>query len=125
MAPPGIKKEHNLSFKHAFDGLVLAFSQQPNLKIHVFVGLLAVFLGWWLKISYLEWLILLFAISQVLVAEMLNTTIEAVTDLLTQKWHLQAKVAKDVGAGTVLLSAFCALAVGLVIFLPKIIILLG
>lgn len=113
-------KKHGISFKHAFDGLLVAFREQPNLKIHLGVTGLVILLGLWLSVSSIEWMILIFTISLVLIAEMMNTTVEAVTDLLTEKWHLKARIAKDVGAGMVLLSAFFAGVIGLMIFVPKI-----
>ncbi|MBU0618685.1 diacylglycerol kinase family protein [Patescibacteria group bacterium] len=114
-------KKHGISFKHAFNGLLVAFKEQPNLKIHLSFAVLVIALGYFLPVSYLEWMILIFSISLVLIAEMMNTTVEAVTDLLTEKWHLKAEIAKDVGAGMVLLSAFFASIVGLIIFVPKIV----
>lgn len=117
-------KRHAISFRHAFNGLVLAFNEQPNLKIHLFFSFASLLLGYLLGLSTIEWVILIFTITLVFIAEMVNTTIEAVTDLLTDKWHADAKKAKDVGAGMVLVSVGCAALIGLFLFVPKILVLI-
>jgi diacylglycerol kinase len=114
-------KKHTISFKHAWDGLVLAFETQPNLTVHVFSGLVTSGLAYLLGFSVEEWLILVFTISLVFIAEMVNTTIEAVCDVVCDCWHIKVKKAKDVGAGMVLLSAFVSVIIGLILFVPKII----
>jgi len=110
---------HHISFKAAFDGLKYALFTQPNFRIHLVATALALSLAWLFKISQSELLILLFTITLVLVAEMINTSIEAMTDLLSPTHHPQAKIAKDVAAGMVLLTASLSIIIGLAIFLPK------
>jgi diacylglycerol kinase len=73
-----------------------------------------------LHINSAEWAVVIFVIGLVLVAEMINTSVEAVVDLLTSKYHLKAKVAKDVSAGMVLVSAFIAVVTGILVYLPHI-----
>ncbi len=109
---------HSISFKAAFSGLKYAFLTQPNFRIHLAATILVLGLAWFLRLSHLEWLILLLAIFFVLVAEMINTSLEAATDLLTPEYQSQAKVAKDVAAGMVLLTAILSVIIGLVIFIP-------
>lgn len=75
-------------------------------------------LTWFFQISRLEFLILLLTITLVLIAEMINTSLEAATDLLTPEYQSQAKIAKDVAAGMVLLTAVLSVIIGLVIFIP-------
>ena len=118
-------KRHTISFKHAFDGLKTAFYNQPNFRFHCLIGLLVVLVGWYLELSSTEWLVILFTIMWVMLAEMMNTVIESVVDLITSEYHQQAKIAKDVAAGTVLMSAIASVVVGMVIFLPKIMRLIG
>ncbi len=77
-------------------------------------------LGLYFSISVTEWLILIFTINTVLVAEMLNTSVESMVDLITLERREDARVAKDVSAGMVLVSATLAIIIGFVIFLPKI-----
>lgn len=111
---------HHISFRHALAGLKYAFLTQPNFRVHLGFTILVVTLGKLFHLTPGEWLILLFTIGLVLVAEMVNTAIEATTDLLTATLQPQAKIVKDVSAGMVLLTAIIAIVVGLVIFIPKI-----
>ena len=107
------------SFRYAFAGLAYLLWTQRNAKIHTALGLLAVGLGFALGIDRYEWLALMLAITMVLAAEGVNTAVEAAVDLASPGYHPLAKVAKDVGAGTVLLTAIAAVVVGIVIFLPR------
>lgn len=108
------------SFKFAFEGLFEAFKKEPNLRIHVFFAILAIIAGFILRISPLEWIIVSFTIAWVFVMELLNTTLEALVDLQTPEQHPKAKVAKDVAAAGVLVSAFLSLVVAALLFIPKI-----
>jgi undecaprenol kinase len=81
--------------------------------------------AWILKIPTWDFALLLIVISLVLCAELLNTAIEAVIDLVSPEWHPLAKVAKDTAAGAVLVSAVFAVAVGLVILYKPMMIWLG
>jgi diacylglycerol kinase len=110
---------HRISFKVAFGGLKYALSTQPNFRIHLLITTLAVILALAVRLPRLEWLILLLTIALVLVAEMINTSLEAATDLLAPEYRSQAKIAKDVAAGMVLLTAILSVIIGLVIFIPK------
>jgi len=114
-------KQHTISFKHAWEGLVLAFKTQPNLKAHTFSALIASGLAYLVGFSINEWIILVFTVSLVFITEMVNTTIESVCDVVCDRFHLGVKKAKDVGAGMVLLSAFSAVVIGLILFIPKIV----
>ena len=111
---------HRISFKHAFDGFVYAIRTQPNFRFHLLATIVVTLLGLYFSISPTEWLILIFTINTVLVAEMVNTSIEAMVDLITLERRADAKVAKDVSAGMVLISATLSVVVALIIFLPKI-----
>lgn len=113
-------KRHTISFKHALDGIVYTFKSQPNFRVHSVFAILAISLGFYFSISSSEWAVIILVISWVLVAEMINTTVESVIDLHTQTYHDLAKVAKDVSAGMVLISAIMAVIVGLIIFVPQI-----
>ncbi|MEG2253832.1 MAG: diacylglycerol kinase family protein, partial [Vagococcus sp.] len=91
-----------------------------NMTSHVSFGLMVVLLGFLLKISVIEWLFLLFAMSSVLVTEIINTSFENVIDLITNhQYHEIAKKVKDMAAGAVLVSAIFAAIIGCLIFLPK------
>jgi diacylglycerol kinase len=114
------RRVHIISFKHAWDGIWYAVTTQPNFQAHLFVAFVVVYSAWHFNVSKTEWIILLFAIALVLVAEMLNTAIESVTDILILEFNKHAKIAKDVAAGMVLLSVVLAVIVGLAVFLPYI-----
>jgi diacylglycerol kinase (ATP) len=111
---------HHISFKYAFDGIVYCFRSQPNFRIHTLATILVLLTSWFLRVNHTELIVLLFTIMLVLVAEMLNTAVEAMTDLITEERHRQAKIAKDVAAGMVLMSAILAVIIGAVIFIPYI-----
>lgn len=112
------RRVHIISFKHAWDGIAYAFTSQPNFRAHLIAAYIVVFSAWHFEVSETEWIMLLFAIALVLVAEMLNTAIESVTDILILEFNKHAKIAKDVAAGMVLVSAIFSAVIGLVIFLP-------
>jgi diacylglycerol kinase len=106
------------SFRYAFAGLRYLLWSQRNAKIHTAIGVLAIALALVLGLDRYEWLVLTLTIAIVLAAEGVNTALEAVVDLASPSYHPLAKIAKDVGAGTVLLTAVAAVIVGLLLFLP-------
>lgn len=114
-------RRHHISFKNAFGGICWAFRTQPNFRVHIFISVIVLFAAYLLRVSVTEITLLLFTILLGLTAEMINTSIEAVTDLVTSEWHKDAKIAKDVSAGMMLLVAFGAIVVAVIVFGPKII----
>jgi diacylglycerol kinase (ATP) len=106
------------SFRYAFSGLRYLLWTQRNAKIHTAISLAAIALAFVLRLDRYEWLTLMLTIAIVLAAEGVNTALEAAVDLASPDYHPLAKIAKDVGAGTVLLTAIGAVLVGLVLFLP-------
>lgn len=112
-------RRHVDSFSSASKGLFLALKTQPNFKVMFFFAFLSFILGFLLKITRFEFLIVILTIMIVFVSEMLNTSIESVVDLVTVEWKHEAKVAKDVAGGMVLLSVVFAFIIGAIIFLPK------
>lgn len=115
---------HRVSFKHAFDGLVFAIKTQPNFRFHLLATIVVALLGVYFSISYIEWLVIIFTINTVLVAELVNTSIEAMVDLITLERRTDAKIAKDVAAAMVFVSASLSVVIALIIFTPKLIALL-
>ncbi len=113
---------HRVSFRHAFDGIIHNFKTQPNFRFHFFAAFLATAAGLFFRVNFIEWMVLFFTFNMVIVAEMVNTTVEAIVDLITQERRQDAKVAKDVSAGMVLIAANFAIVIGLYIFVPKIIV---
>ena len=109
------------SFGYAFQGIWSSFRTERNMKIHVFIMILVVLLGIFLHISVTEWMICIILFALVIGAELFNTSIEAVVDMISLEKSSQAKLAKDVSAGAVLVFAIASIIVGLIIFVPKII----
>ena len=116
----GLKKFF-LSFTFAVKGLKYAYRNEQNLAFDVGMSLLVIIAGILFKISISEWALLALTIGIVLSLELVNSSIEAVVDLVTEEYHPLAKVAKDTSAAAVLVSAVASVVVGLIIFLPKII----
>ena len=111
-----------LSFKYAWAGVCYAFVTQRNFRIHTFVGILAVSLGAFLKISGVEMAVITMTCAIVMVLELINTALESVVDLtVKQSYHELAKIAKDCAAGAVLVSAIAAVAVAAFILLPPLV----
>lgn len=123
-----VEKNHHLiqAMGHAWDGIIDVVTQERNMRYHLLAAVTVIILGFLLNVDRLEWLWLLLAILVVFSAEFLNTVIEAVTDLLEEHhYDVNIKKAKDVAAGGVLITAIFAVLVGLIIFLPKLLKLLG
>ncbi len=107
------------SFRFAFQGLADLFRTQPNARIHLVITGIAVAAGLYLGLSRLEWAVVALCIALVLALEAVNTALEYLTDLVQPDRHPLAGKAKDAAAAAVLLAAMGAVAVGLLIFLPK------
>ena len=112
---------HKQSLKNALYGLYLSFKSERNLRVMLVVSILVIAASVWLKISLLEFAVVIWAIFAVLAVEMINTSLEAITDLVKEEWHRQAKLAKDVASGMVLLAVLGSIVVGSLIFIPRII----
>ena len=110
---------------YCLNGISYTFSHERNFRFEIILGILVVILSFILKISLLEWVIIVFSIFIVLVLELINTAFEAMVDLYTDKYNKGAKIVKDVIAGAVLTSAFFSAIMGILIFLPKIISLIN
>lgn len=118
-------RKHHLSFKNAFAGLFWVLKTQSNFRIHVLLAGIAVVLSIVLKITRGEFAVVIMTIAFGLGTEMINTAIEEMTDLITIEWKKEAKIAKDVAAGMMLTTAFGAIGVALIIFLPRLLALAG
>jgi diacylglycerol kinase len=105
-------------FGFAFSGLWYAIRTQVNMKVHITLAILALALGIALHISAVEFALVFVAIAGVMIAEMFNTVIELCVDLASPSYHPLAKIAKDVAAGAVLLSAIMAVIIALFVFGP-------
>ncbi len=112
------------SFKYAFTGIFSAFKSERNMKIHIIIMCFVILFGFMLKISITEWFICILCFALVISGEMFNTAIEEVVDLITEEENHKAKLAKDIAAGAVLVLAIASLFIGIIIFFPKILVLL-
>ena len=109
------------SLKYAGRGIKHAFMSQRNIRIHLAVGAIMVALGVYYELDFYEALALIIVISFVLIAEMINTAIEEVVNLVAPGKSVPGMIAKDVAAGAVLFSSICAIIVGCLIFIPHLI----
>jgi len=108
------------SSTNAWRGVKIFVKSTHNAWMHFFFGGLAIYLGFILHISLVEWAVLVLVIGLVILAESINTAIEIDIDLTSPNYHPYARDTKDVAAGAVLISAMIACVIGLIIFLPKI-----
>ena len=111
------------SFKFAFRGISVFIKTQHNVWIHLSAAFIVIVLGVIFNVNFYEWCLLIFAIGFVLTAEIFNTAIEYFVDLISPEFNKKAGLIKDLAAGGVLISAITAAIIGLIIFLPKFIIL--
>lgn len=107
-----------LGINHAIKGIELILKSQRNFKIQSFIAVLVIIAGFSFQISIPEWYGVIFSISIVLIAEAVNTSIESMCNVLTEDYNSKIKVAKDISAGAVLLSTIASVIIGLIIFLP-------
>lgn len=108
------------SFKYAIEGFISSFKTERNMKIHILAMILVIALGAYLKLTPTEWCIIAFAIALVIGAELFNTAIETIVDMISPQKNPKAKLIKDISAAAVLALAIGAAIVGLIIFIPKI-----
>ena len=118
--PPGELAKFIAGFRYAFRGLWYALRTQRNARVHVTIAVLAILAGIVLHISAVEFAMIFVAITSVFIAEMFNTVFELCIDIASPDYHPLAKIAKDVAAGAVLLSAMLAVVIGLFVFVPHI-----
>lgn len=111
-------------FGYALNGIWHAAATQLNFRVHLVAALMAGYAGYALHISTGEWLWIIFCIAIVLVAELFNTALEFLTDLVSPEYNKKAGLVKDMSAGAVLITAICALLIGLIIFVPKLLLLI-
>lgn len=117
-----MRKKQSLlqAFQNAFSGILYCLSHERNMKIHMAAAFVAGGLAWRLQLDRYEIAVLLLTISSVLLAEMVNTVVETVVDLVSPEAHPLAKIAKDAAAGAVLLTVIISLFIGYILFWDKI-----
>ncbi len=112
------------AFTYAIQGLWYAVKTEKNFQIHLIAALVVSACGFAFKLNKVEWLFILLCIFGMLSLELLNSAIEKTVDLVTDEIRPLAKQAKDLAAGAVLVYAVMTVVIGLLIFIPKIMVLL-
>lgn len=107
------------SVKYALEGIGICIKKERNFRIHLVMMMAVIICGIFFGINKIEWMICLILFALVISLEMVNTSIEAIVDLYTPQFHPLAKIAKDTAAGAVLVSAIFSAIIGLMIFVPK------
>ena len=107
------------SFKYAFSGFATSFKEERNMRFHILAIIIVAICGIYFNISRFEWIICTILFALVVSAELINTAIENVADMISQEKNPKIKVIKDVSAAAVLVNAIASIIVGLIIFLPK------
>jgi len=119
---PALRARNRASaFRHAGEGIIFVFRNEPNIWIDLTAAVIVVVAGLWVGLDLAEWRWLIAMIAIVLVLETFNTAIEQACNAVTREFHPTIKVAKDVAAGAVLLSAIFAAIIGASIFLPHLV----
>ncbi len=108
------------AFGYATRGILDVFLHCANMRIHLSAGATAIFFAFFLKISKIEWCLILLCIFVVMASEMMNSAIEYTVDLVTKEQKELARKAKDAAAGAVLIFAILSLFIAAIIFIPKI-----
>ena len=113
-------KKRFKSFSYAINGLKIALKEEHNMRIHFAVALCVLTLAVFFNINTYEWIAIFFAIGFVFSSELINSAIENIVDFISLEKHDTIRKIKDISAAAVLISAFVALIIGLIVFLPKI-----
>lgn len=109
------------SFGYAFAGIAYAFRTQRNFKIHSAIAIIAIILGFVLYIDMPSWVAVAICIFSMFAAELVNTAIESLVDLVSPEWSELAMRTKDCAAGAVCIVAFGSVAVACLVFIPRIV----
>ncbi|MDR1730133.1 MAG: diacylglycerol kinase family protein [Prevotellaceae bacterium] len=111
------------SFTFAFNGLKILVREEHNARIHIAITVCVVIAGFLLHISLTEWIAVILCMGLVLALELVNSAVENLADFVSPQKNENIGKVKDLSAAAVLIAAFCSVIVGLVVFLPKIIVL--
>jgi diacylglycerol kinase (ATP) len=116
-----MKKSRTLfeSFIYAISGVIYSLKTQRNMRIHFLAALLVMILSKYLDLKEMEMVAVIFATALVIIAEMINTAVETAVDMITDKFHPLARIAKNVAAGAVLVAVLNAIIIGYVIFFDE------
>lgn len=116
------KREHSLlgSFNYAIEGVIHVLRRERNMRVHFALATIVLVLAFAYDVTKVELMALMIAVSFVLVTEMVNTAVEEMIDLTAKGYDPRAKIAKDVAAGAVLVSAVVAATIGYLVFIDRI-----
>lgn len=106
------------SFLVALKGVLFVLKNERHFKFHIIFSIFVVVAGCYFNITASQWIIILICIAMVTVAEIFNSSIEKLTDMVSPGYNKQAGIVKDLAAGGVLITAIVAAIIGAVIFLP-------
>jgi diacylglycerol kinase (ATP) len=107
------------SFRYAFNGIIELIRHEHNFRIHLVILLAVILAGIILGISLTEWMAILVVSTLVLVSESFNTSIERLSDSVSPGTNEKIRIAKDIAAAAVLISALAAVITGIIIFVPE------
>src|SRR5690554_6858646 len=111
------------AFVYAFRGAYLLLKTEASIQAQTFITLLTIIAGWYFNINAMEWMFQILAIGMILAAEGMNTAVEKICDFIHPDHHERIGFIKDVAAGAVFFIALAAVAIGLFIYIPKILLL--
>ena len=112
------------SFKYAFNGLRLLLRNEHNSRIHLLAAIIAITMGFLLKINLLEWSVLIIVTGIVFLAELFNSSLESLSDIVDNEYNERIRDSKDYAAAAVLVAAIISILAGGIIFIPKLLDLL-
>lgn len=119
--PDGFVRGRARSFRYAWRGIVSLFRREPNAQVHLCAAVLVAAAGLALGMSSAEWCAIALCIGGVFMAEGFNTAVECLADKVSPEYDPLIGRAKDIAAGAVLLFVMAAVAVGLIVFIPRLI----
>lgn len=106
------------SLNQAWRGMLYTVKTQKHVQFHLVAGFSVLLFAWYCEVTQFEWMILIFAIGSVISAEVMNSAVEIVVDMVQPNFHPLAGMAKDVAAGAVLVTAIQAVVIGMIVFAP-------
>jgi diacylglycerol kinase len=112
--------DRSKSFENAFSGLAALLKFEHNARIHIFILILVIVAGIILKISVIDWIAIVFASGLVFVSECFNTAVENLSDVVSSDFNEKIKLAKDVAAAGVFISAIVSVIIGIIVFAPEV-----
>lgn len=114
-------KKQLKSFTFAWKGILTCAGHEQNITFHLIAAIIVVATGFCFGISRTEWMVVMLCIGTVIAAELFNSAIERLVDMVSPEWKKIAGEVKDIAAGAVLITAIAAAIVGMIVFLPYVI----